>query len=800
MISLSKAEMLTAVSEQLKIFIVPELVYFTVKDFLENREQKLLDIQKKLFRSSDFLAIRSSSLEEDGVSSSNAGKFDSFLNVPKNDKKQIEGCIDSVVVALKKSDNYSELDQIIIQSMVNDVAISGVLLSHELGSNAPYYVINYDDISGKTDTVTAGNSELSNQSLYVHRDKTYLIRSARFKLLLKATFELQKLLANEFIDLEFAINGGGDVFLLQVRPIANSLPWDEEKLMGFKGFLDEAAEFLSSRLDREPLRGSGKTLFGQMPDWNPAEILGKAPKRLSFSLYKHLITDKIWADARELMHYTRPDNDHLMLEVAGHAFVDVGISLLSFIPAQVSENIKCKLVKHWISVLRERPELHDKIEFEVAVTCFSFDFDARLLRLTGNALSEAERNELSQAYRDQLLVLISQDGEHSASSALDKINILNNLQSEPLYFGGPQDYETFRRIIQDCKCFGTTPFAVLARYAFIAKTLLQSLEHVGLLTESEVHIVLNSVETVTADFLVDFEKVVSGVKEEAEFWKIYGHLRPGSYDITSPRYDSISNFFSHAEPSCKHSAKVKLDDSKLNISAKRINKINDFFREQGFSYFDWSTFSNFVVSSIEAREYSKFVFSRSLSQILEFISSYSQDIGISREDAAFLSLEQFFDLLENETDKRMLEIVKASVEREKTKNELSGYAKLPQILGDVTGSYIAPFQSGIPNFITKKLIIAEAIFLDASMIANKEELTGKIAIIESADPGFDWLFAHDIAGLITEFGGANSHMAIRSAELDLPAAIGCGKNIFGRLKDARRIRLDCASGFVTALN
>ena len=40
MISLSKAEMLTAVSDQLKIFIVPELVYFTVKDFLENREQK----------------------------------------------------------------------------------------------------------------------------------------------------------------------------------------------------------------------------------------------------------------------------------------------------------------------------------------------------------------------------------------------------------------------------------------------------------------------------------------------------------------------------------------------------------------------------------------------------------------------------------------------------------------------------------------------------------------------------------------------------------------------------------------
>ena len=203
--SLSKAEMLSTVSEKLEIFVVPDLVYFTVKDFLENRKQKLSDIQNELFPSSDFLAIRSSSLEEDGLQSSSAGKFESFLNVSKTDRKELEYSIESVILALKKSDNYSELDQIIIQSMVEDVVISGVLLSHELGSNAPYYVINYDDVSGQTDTVTAGNSELSNRSLYVHRSKTDLIRSPRFKLLLEATFEVQELLGNVFIDLELQI-------------------------------------------------------------------------------------------------------------------------------------------------------------------------------------------------------------------------------------------------------------------------------------------------------------------------------------------------------------------------------------------------------------------------------------------------------------------------------------------------------------------------------------------------------------------------------------------------------------------
>ena len=35
-----------------------------------------------------------------------------------------------------------------------------------------------------------------------------------------------------------------------------------------------------------------------MPDWNPAEIIGKNPK-LSFSIYSKLITDSNWSKARD---------------------------------------------------------------------------------------------------------------------------------------------------------------------------------------------------------------------------------------------------------------------------------------------------------------------------------------------------------------------------------------------------------------------------------------------------------------------------------------------------------------------
>ena len=73
----------------------------------------------------------------------------------------------------------------------------------------------------------------------------------------------------------------------------------------------------------------------------------------------------------------------------------------------------------------------------------------------------------------------------------------------------------------------------------------------------------------------------------------------------------------------------------------------------------------------------------------------------------------------------------------------------------------------------------------------KEDPQGKIICIENADPGYDWLFSCNIAGLITAWGGTNSHMAIRAGELGIPAAIGVGERLFDQLQVASKIKLDC---------
>ena len=72
-----------------------------------------------------------------------------------------------------------------------------------------------------------------------------------------------------------------------------------------------------------------------------------------------------------------------------------------------------------------------------------------------------------------------------------------------------------------------------------------------------------------------------------------------------------------------------------------------------------------------------------------------------------------------------------------------------------------------------------------------KKFINKIVMIERADPGYDYLFTYSILGLITKYGGANSHMAIRSAEKNLPAAIGVGTKIYNQLINFKIIKMDC---------
>ena len=130
------------------------------------------------------------------------------------------------------------------------------------------------------------------------------------------------------------------------------------------------------------------------------------------------------------------------------------------------------------------------------------------------------------------------------------------------------------------------------------------------------------------------------------------------------------------------------------------------------------------------------------------------------------------------------------IEQRKRSFSITQMIELPQLLFQESDFYCFERCVSQPNFVTGKRVEADVILWAEN---ESSDICGRLILIPQADPGYDWLFGHSIAGLITKYGGANSHMAIRAAEMGLPAAIGIGEKLYEQLVDAQRIQLDCAN-------
>ncbi|MFE8730122.1 pyruvate, phosphate dikinase, partial [Aeromonas hydrophila] len=83
-----------------------------------------------------------------------AGAFLSCLNVPADNLVLLKKSIDAVVASFSCAPDPR--NQVLVQPMLTNIQMSGVVMTHDLQRGAPYYLINYDDESGQTDTITGG--------------------------------------------------------------------------------------------------------------------------------------------------------------------------------------------------------------------------------------------------------------------------------------------------------------------------------------------------------------------------------------------------------------------------------------------------------------------------------------------------------------------------------------------------------------------------------------------------------------------------------------------------------------------
>ena len=95
-------------------------------------------------------------------------------------------------------------------------------------------------------------------------------------------------------------------------------------------------------------------------------------------------------------------------------------------------------------------------------------------------------------------------------------------------------------LLKEIRTNGTPQFARQARLAFIARAFLRTLVDAGYYTSENVDTFMQGISTVSSEFNDDFERFSEGLISREEFNFKYGHLRSGTYDIRSDRYDAMN--------------------------------------------------------------------------------------------------------------------------------------------------------------------------------------------------------------------------------------------------------------------
>lgn len=758
----TKADTLKALAAWVTTCQVGKQYVFTVADWNASADAVIKAIQQSFPDLT--LIIRSSAPDEDCFTHSNAGKYASVAHVKSMDKDALIEAI-TRVIASYQAQRLPASAQLLVEEQIYPVTCSGVILTCMLDTGAPYYQINLDDQSCTTDMVTNGHGK-NLRTVIIEKNCTSI--DSDILLMITMAKELERLLQHDKLNIEFAVDHAGRVHLFQARAITHTRSEYLNHVCLFHQALQQAAVVFQQK----------NTYFGNMPDWNPAEIIGIRPRPLALSLYQHLITDDVWAVQRAESGYRDVRPHPLITPFCGQPYVDIRASFTSFIPASLPDPLAMRLVDAYMNILRANPHLHDKVEFDVVLSSWTPTFLTQAQqRFRAYSITPEEITHLENALKEVTRNIIHSLPIHTLplkDLAKNRIKILEENTSALLKAS---------RLLDDCKTQGSLAFAHAARAAFVAKNFLNSFKASGILSDDEYTLFLNHVQTVAGLFERDCELFRDKRIDMTVLLERYGHLRPGTYDITTAAYwEKPDRYFTtdrKSEPNIKMFALS--NHTKARIKAAILPLCLDYTVDE---------FLAFIENSIAQREYAKFEFTKNVSLALDCIIDYGAAHGLSRDMLSFVNCNDLFCERNKLPDIPSLKLL---IEQRKKQYLITQMVQLPTLITCVDDFYYFERQPSEPNYITQHSIEAPRVLLDENL---DKTLSGSIVLISHADPGYDWLFNHDIAGLITEYGGANSHMAIRAAEMNLPAAIGVGEKLYEHLIAAKRIQLDCANSII----
>ena len=105
------------------------------------------------------------------------------------------------------------------------------------------------------------------------------------------------------------------IHIFQVRPITVDHSSYEYNLEIFNETIKKNIEKYNLFNKKFRKKYNCNLIYSNMPDWNPAEIIGTKPYPLAFSLYEEVITNEIWALQRDQFGYKSLNNKPLLISL-----------------------------------------------------------------------------------------------------------------------------------------------------------------------------------------------------------------------------------------------------------------------------------------------------------------------------------------------------------------------------------------------------------------------------------------------------------------------------------------------------
>ena len=754
--------------EKIKLICnIPKFLYFNLQDYQKNKKKIIKNIQKKLKK---IIIIRSATFIEDGALS-NAGKFLSIPGINSTNLTEIELAIKKVFESYGKN-NKNEF--ILVQEYIQNAESVGVIFTADPKNGSPFRTINFNN-SNSTDLITSGKS--NGQIIYYFKNISYskINIPKQIKNIENIIQKLEDKFSGVPLDIEFLIFKK-KIYILQLRKLNIN---NNRKIDFKKSLKDLEKKIFKMTSETSHLEGKNR-YFSTMTDWNPAEIIGLKPKPLALSLYQSLITNEVWSESRSDLGYKDVTKMPLLYSFLGTPYIDLRTDINSFLIPSLDEKIQKKLLSHYFKKFKQKPNYYyDKIESSLVINSISLDLKKYKKLLINSQLSKKEINKVVLAYTRLTSEIIFKikanikkygDGEillkkikSSKNSSINKIYLMHNI----------------------CKNYGTLPFANLARMAFIAVEFLNSFENLNIISKNEKKHFLETIKSVS------FEMNKKLKQSKRQFLEKFGHLRPNTYEISNLNYrENFNNYFN----------KVKLNlkrPKKFNFSFKQKTRINYFLKKANFKKVNANFLISFIELSIYHRENSKLFFTKIINEIFSQLKILSKRIGLNERNIEYLDIKKIISLYEHFSHKDIIYDLNKNIIKNKKIYKFNKNFNLPNIILDKNDIYYFEEENASPTFITDKTTSSKFIILNK--ISKKINLDNKLICIVNADPGYDFIFNFKINGLITAFGGPNSHMSIRCNEFGIPAAIGIGEKKFQQLSKYHWLYLNCEKKMLSSI-